>query len=132
MNSREHLETGRWGEDVAEKYLKRLRYKILGHRVRFGPREELDIVARCDDIVVFVEVKTRATESFGRPAAAVDRTKRRLVSRAAVRYLAKCRFKPCYIRFDIMEVIGTPGDKRPEVRHIENAFPLDSRYQLPM
>jgi len=127
-----HLETGQWGERTAEKYLRRLGYKILGRRVRFGPREEIDLVARLDNALIFIEVKTRASEHFGRPAAAVDASKRRLLSRAAVRYLARRNFKPSYIRFDVVEVIGRAGDTRPDVRHIENAFQLDRRYQLPM
>jgi hypothetical protein len=38
--------------------------------------------------------------------------------------------QPDYIRFDVIEVIGEPGGNEPEIRHIENAFPLDSSYRL--
>ena len=70
---------GAWGEQVAADYLDERGYRILGRNVRFGSRCELDLVARspAPETLVFVEVKTRRTEDFGRPASAVDRAKRR-------------------------------------------------------
>lgn len=122
---------GLWGEKNAAKHLKRKRYRILGQRVRVGQRNEIDIIARQGETLVFVEVKTRKSEAFGRPAAAVDGNKRRLMSRAAVRYLKERDFPKLHFRFDVVEVIGEPEDKAPQIRLIENAFTLDSRYQLP-
>ena len=52
------------------------------------------------------------------------------LSRAAVAYLKHNKLKPDHIRFDVVEVIGEAGRKAPEIRHIENAFPLDSAYRL--
>jgi putative endonuclease len=125
-----HLRTGLWGEDRAGDFLKAHGYKILGRRVRVGLRDELDLVARQGEILVFVEVKTRRTEDFGRPVASVDRAKRHSLSRAAVRYLERLK-APVSFRFDVVEVIGQEGDDAPVVRHIENAFPLDRCYMLP-
>jgi len=82
-------------------------------------------------VLVFVEVKTRRSESFGRPLAAVNRAKRHYLSRAAVRYLKRLRRPPAAFRFDIVEVIGAPGVREPTVRHVENAFPLDRCYRVP-
>jgi putative endonuclease len=127
----EHLETGEWGERQAEKALKSKKYRILGRRVRVGQRDEVDLIARSDETLVFVEVKTRASEDFGAPVAAVDAEKRRLLSRAAVRYLKMLKRPPEYFRFDVVEVIGKVGDDKPCIRHIEDAFQLDSRYVLP-
>lgn len=127
-----HLRTGVWGEAQAERHLKAKGYRILGRRVKVTARDELDLVARDGDVLVFVEVKTRKTEDFGRPVAAVDPAKRHTVSRAAVRYLEKVKYPKVYIRFDIVEVVGQEGDAAPIVRHIENAFTLDPRYQLPI
>jgi putative endonuclease len=98
--------------------------------VRFGAREEIDIVARDGGILVFVEVKTRKNEYFGRPAGSVDRKKRHLLSRAAVRYLKRLKNPRVCFRFDIVEVIGEPGDDKPKLRYIENAFTLDRIYAL--
>jgi putative endonuclease len=127
----QHIDTGEWGEDCAAQMLKSKGYKLLGRRVRFGPRFEIDIVARQGDTLVFVEVKTRKNEDFGRPIASVDRRKRHQLSKAALRYMERMRKLPPYIRFDVVEVLGTAGDRQPRIEHIENAFTLDPIYRLP-
>ena len=75
---------GAWGEQLAADYLKQRGYRMLGKNVRFGSRCELDLVVRspAPETLVFVEVKTRSTEDFGRPLSAVDRGKRRALARA--------------------------------------------------
>ena len=123
---------GRWGEAHAERMLRAKGYRILGRRVRLDRRDEIDLVARQDRVLVFVEVKTRAAEEFGRPMASVDRRKRQVLSRAAVRYLKRLREPPAYFRFDVVEVIGRRGEAAPVVRHIERAFELDRRYTIPV
>ncbi len=123
-------DTGRWGERVAEKHLRAKKYRILGRRVRVGERDELDLVARDGDVLVFVEVKTRASERYGRPIAAVDRHKRQVTSRAAVRYIRKLKNPDVLFRFDVIEVIGAPGNPLTQVRHVEEAYTLDRRYML--
>ena len=124
---------GAWGEQVAADYLDERGYRILGRNVRFGSRCELDLVARspAPETLVFVEVKTRRTEDFGRPISAVDRAKRRALGRAAVRYLRRVKAKPARIRFDVVEVVGAPGGPPPVVRHVESAFSLGPGYRLP-
>lgn len=127
----EHLATGLWGEKQAETYLKGLGFRILGRRIRVGRKDELDLLARDGDCLVFVEVKTRRSEAFGRAASAVGRDKRYRMSRAAVRYLKKLRRKPDFIRFDVVEVIGRRETGVEDIRHIPNAFPLDKPFKLP-
>lgn len=127
----EHLRTGRWGEREAEQFLKQAGFRILGRRVRVGRRDELDLIAREKDCLVFVEVKTRGSEDFGSPASAVDRKKRHAVSRAAMRYMLKLKKKPDYFRFDIVEVVGRRDEGAPVVRHIRSAFTLSPRYRVP-
>lgn len=126
-----HIRAGEWGERSAETHLADKGMKILGRRVRVGGRDEIDIVARDGSVLVFVEVKTRKNEAFGRPAAAVDRRKRHTLSRAAVRYLKKLNDRSVCFRFDVVEVVGCEEENKPIIRHIENAFPLESRYSLP-
>ena len=121
-----HLQTGRRGEKRAETFLKKAGYKILGRRVRVGKHDEIDLIARQDDTLVFVEVKARADEAHGRPSAAVNREKRRRLSRAAVTFLQARKLRPPYIRFDVVEVIEEPF----EIRHIENAFQLEGGYRI--
>jgi putative endonuclease len=125
-----HLRAGVWGEDKADEFLKAKGYRILGRRVRIGVRDELDLVARQGEVLVFVEVKTRGSEDFGRPIASVDRRKQHTLSRAAVRYLKKLK-APVSFRFDVVEVVGREGNEAPLIRHIENAFQLDRCYSLP-
>jgi len=124
-------DAGRWGEGQAADCLVRKGYRILGRRVRVGARDEIDLVARDGKTLVFVEVKTRGVESFGRPLSAVDRAKRHALSRAAVRYLERLKNPRVCFRFDVVEVIGAVGAARPVVRHVPNAFALDRRYVLP-
>jgi len=125
-----HLKSGKWGERQATRLLKSKGWKIIGERVRVGKRDEIDIIADHGGVLIFVEVKTRKTEDFGRPISAVNQKKRRNLSRAAVAYLKKNRLQPDYLRFDVVEVIGAPDMDPPQIRHIENAFQLDSRYKL--
>ena len=128
-----HLVAGVWGEQVAERSLKEKGCKIIGRRVRVGARDEIDLLVRDGQVLVFVEVKTRRNEAFGRPVDAVDQAKRRHLSRAAIRYLTRLKpgERPDYFRFDVVEVIGEPGAAAPEVRHLENVFTLGSGYRLP-
>lgn len=125
-----HLRSGKWGEQRAVRFLKLRHYKILGQRVRVGKHDEIDIVATHGDILAFVEVKTRKNEKYGRPFSAVNKDKRKRLSRAAVHYLKKKKIEPEFIRFDVIEVIGEPGKESPVIRHIENAFQLDPSYRL--
>jgi putative endonuclease len=125
-----HLRSGLWGEQQAEFYLRGKGLKILGRRLRIGLRDEIDLVARDQEILVFVEVKTRKSEDFGRPFQSIDKRKRHALSRAAVRYLQRLK-QPVNFRFDVVEVIGGPEGGVPVLRHIENAFQLDRCYALP-
>jgi putative endonuclease len=126
-----HLASGLWGEEQAARFLRAKGWSIEGRRVRVGARDEIDLVARSGRILVFVEVKTRANEQFGRPFSAVRRDKRRVLSRAAYRYLEQLREKPEYFRLDVVEVVGQPGREPEAIRHIENAFQLEGGYRLP-
>jgi putative endonuclease len=121
-----HLKAGRLGEKKAERFLRKRGYKMIGRRVRVGRHDEIDLIARDGETMVFVEVKTRKNEIYGRPAAAVTREKRRKLSRAAVVFLQKRKLRPPYIRFDIVEVIEEPFD----IRHIQNAFQLEGGYRI--
>lgn len=126
-----HLRTGEWGEEQAARMLSGKGYRILGQRVRVGRRDELDIVARHGEVLVFVEVKTRQGEEYGRPISSVNRAKRHSLSRAAIGYMKQLRQKPDYFRFDVVEIVGSDRSTDPVVRHVENAFTLDRGYRIP-
>ena len=122
---------GLWGEREAELHLKAKGYKILARRLRIGRRDEIDLLARDEDALVFIEVKTRAGEDYGRPFSAVDRGKRHNLARAAVRYMNRLHPQPGSFRFDVVEVIGKQDNPNPVIRHIENAFPLPRHLRVP-
>jgi putative endonuclease len=126
-----HLQTGAWGEERAEQFLRARGYTVVGRRVRVGRRDEIDLIMRERDVLVFVEVKTRANERMGRPFAHVSREKSRNISRAAMRYMLKLKNKPPYFRFDVVEVIGKIDAGDPVIRHIPNAFVLPRWYRVP-
>jgi putative endonuclease len=123
----EHLRRGKLGEKAAKKHLRRSGLKFLAANFR-SPRGEIDLVFRDRDCLVFVEVKTRSSEDWTRPAAAVNANKRRLLSRAALDYLKLLKNPSVKIRFDIVEVLLRDGAVR-EIRHLPNTFALSPPYR---
>ena len=117
-----HLLYGELGERAATKWLKRQGLKFLTANFR-SKRGEIDLIFRERDCLVFVEVKTRSSEEWVRPAAAVDRERRERLSRAALDYLRLLKNPVVKIRFDIVEVLLNEGVVR-EVRHLPNTFEL--------
>lgn len=122
-----HLRHGALGERAAKKYLQRKGLKFLTANFR-SHRGEIDLVFRDDDCLVFVEVKTRSSEDWVRPAAAVNARKRRLLSQTALDYLRLLRNPPVKIRFDIVEVLLQDSEVR-EIRHLPNTFPMEKPYR---
>ncbi|MEY2408552.1 MAG: putative endonuclease [Verrucomicrobiota bacterium] len=122
-----HLQRGKLGEEAARKHLSRLGLKFLTANFR-SRRGEIDIVFREKDCLVFVEVKTRSTEDWVRPAAAVNARKRRLLSQTAFDYLKLLQHPAVKIRFDVVEVLLADGRVR-EVRHLPGTFPLSTPYR---
>jgi len=123
----EHLRRGELGERAAKKYLQQQGLKFLTANFR-SERGEIDLVFRDGDCLAFVEVKTRSSEEWTRPAAAVDARKRRLLSQTALDYLRRLKHPQVKIRFDIVEVLLTDGLVR-EIRHLPNTFPMAKPYR---
>jgi putative endonuclease len=84
-------------------------------------------VCRENDTLVFVEVKTRTREDFGRPLEAVDRAKQKRISRGALAWLRMLENPDILFRFDVVEVIIV-DEAKPRVGLIKNAFPLSKPY----
>lgn len=112
---------GARGEEIAVAYLKRQKYRIIetNFRCRCG---EVDIIARDGKTLVFVEVKTRRTASYGLPQLAVTPFKQRQISKAALTYLSKNRLMEENARFDVVSIFLL--DTSPAVDHIKNTFDL--------
>lgn len=109
---------GAQGEDLAASYLQRHGIRILERNYRRG-YGEIDIVARDGTILVFVEVKTAATDDFGQPEEWVDNRKQRQIARMAAAYLQEHGIRDVDCRFDVVTVNKTKND---EINHIQNAF----------
>lgn len=123
----EHLRRGELGERAAKKFLRRAGLKFLCANYA-SARGEIDLIFRDADCLVFVEVKTRSSEDWTRPAAAVDARKRRLICQTALDYLRLLKNPEVKIRFDIVEVLLENGGVR-EIRHLPNTFPMEKPYR---
>jgi putative endonuclease len=124
---------GDWAERCTADWLRRERgFRIIARNWRnpADRREEIDLVARDDGVLVFVEVKARAADALVPGYFAVDERKRRVLRRAIRCYLQQLREPPVTFRFDIVEV-GLPASFRqaPQIRHFENVplFPKHFR-----
>lgn len=114
-------EIGDFGEDVAEKYLKDNDYEVLkrNFRLKFG---EIDIIAKQNDCIVFVEVKTRKSSDFGQPSEYVNLRKQIRIKKASAVYID---IENNDIRFDVIEVFYSERGGNlvlNSINHIENAF----------
>jgi putative endonuclease len=125
--SSEHIRRGALGEKLACRFLRRKGYKILYRNFRGRRGGEIDIVCRDHDTLVFVEVKTRAREDFGRPIAAVDRRKQQRVSRGGLSWLRLLDNPDILFRFDVVEVL-LADERKPRLELIQNAFQLPKPY----
>ncbi len=116
----EHLRRGRMGERAARRYLRKAGLKFLYANFR-GEQGEIDLIFRDKEILVFVEVKTRSSEAWRRPAAAVNRDKQRRIVATARDYLRLLERSDIPVRYDIVEVLLEEGRVN-EIRHQPNAF----------
>src|SRR5258707_3727617 len=122
-----HLLRGELGERAARKHLQSNGLKFLTANFR-SARGEVDLVFREADCLVFIEVKTRSSEDWVRPAAAVNAERRRRLSRTALDYLRLLKNPQAKIRFDIVEVLLQDGAVS-EVRHLPNTFVMERPYR---
>ena len=127
--SRSSLDLGRRGEKLARKHLRRAGLKILARNYRCSVGE-IDIIAldsstrRRDgaETVVFVEVKTRSSDQYTDPEAAVDKDKRRRMRKTANYYLTTHDAGGFNARFDIVSILITDEQRKPQIKHIVDAL----------
>ncbi len=112
---------GRLGESLAERHLRDQGYEIVcrNYRTRFG---EIDIIAKDRGTIVFVEVKSRRSITYGSARSAITPQKRRKMSMLALYYLKTTRQTSARARFDVVNICS--GDGEPNVDVIKNAFEL--------
>ena len=112
---------GAWGEETAQKYLKKKGYKIKerNYRSRFG---EIDIIAEKGDMLAFVEVKLRKNADFGSACEYVTYAKQKKLRATAEIWLAENGAEKAP-QFDVIEIYAPLGaGKSFELNHIKNAF----------
>src|SRR5699024_2941932 len=114
-------EIGNEGEDLAAAYLETKGYTILDRNYHFE-HAEVDIAALDDaGIIVFIEVKKRATNYFGESEEYVDDAKMENVYKAAEAWVYERKMDGYPVRFDVISIIQK-GNEAPEIKHFENAF----------
>ena len=113
-----HNETGDEGEQIAVKWLLNQEYVILERNYRFK-RDEVDIIASKDDLIIFIEVKTRSNNYLGEPEEAVSISKQKRIIKVANHYMMDNDLEN-EARFDIFGIILNKTTKN--IHHIEGAF----------
>jgi len=114
---------GEKSESVAVDFLKKQGYRIieLNYRTKLG---EIDIIAKQEKTLVFIEVKARKSSRFGRPELAVTPKKQRKISMVALYYLKSTKQGNAKARFDVVAINSAKAKESPNIKIIKNAFEL--------
>lgn len=122
-----HNDIGKLGEDIAANFLKKNGYSIVERNIHLS-YNEIDIVAKNKEFIVFVEVKTRSVgkdlySPYGTPATAVTKQKQKRTITAALQYLNKNKYIKLQPRVDVIEVyLDKETAEVLKINHIDNAF----------
>lgn len=111
--------TGDYGEELACKFLKDNKYKILERNYRISGGE-IDIVAKDKDYLVFVEVKTRYSHDFGTPEESITPWKIKALLKTALFYIQKINWGDKGYRLDLVTVDFTNNPEKPKIELIKN------------
>ncbi len=109
--------TGQSGEDLAARFLEANGYQIIERNYRYR-RAEVDLIAQKEQLLIFVEVKTRKNNNFGNPEDFVDHRKAAHIIAAADHYVHQHNWQGD-IRFDIIAILTKP---RLDIQHMQDAF----------
>lgn len=112
-------ETGDLGEEYARRHLLRNGYEVLESNWRYK-KWEVDLIARVDTTLVFIEVKTRTSEYFGPPSSFFTAKQARRITGAAAQYMVATGHDRA-IRFDFISILIDPLD-RYTLKHMEDVF----------
>ena len=107
------------GEKIVQGFLLNKGYEILETNY-YTKKGEIDIIAKNDNCIVFIEVKTRTNFKFGTPAMAVNSEKKKRIKNSAKIFLHINKLYNSDVRFDIVEVLINNG--KCEINHIEGAM----------
>ncbi len=114
-------EIGKWGEDVAARYLEDKGYRIVARHFthRIG---EIDIVAAKDGRIIFVEVKTRTNNRFGAPEESIGWSKQNKLRRTADVYMLQHKLHNVPYQIDSVAVMRDLMKQETTIRHLENVI----------
>ncbi len=114
-----HNDIGKIGEQLAYNFLENKGYQILEINWRYR-KAEIDLIAKDGETLVFIEVKTRSTDLFGKPEEAISPRKERLLTDAAAAYMEQINHDWA-VRFDVISIIYR-DEKHYTLEHFEDAF----------
>jgi putative endonuclease len=123
----ENIRRGSLGENEACRFLRKKGYKVLYRNFKRKGGGEIDIVCRDGDTLVFVEVKTRATDDLRRPVDDIRASQKRRISKGALTWLRMLDNPDIVFRFDVVEIIDD-NETKPRLELIQNAFELSKPY----
>ena len=114
---------GQIGEELAARFLEKKGYRLVlaNYKVPIGRNRlgatvtgEIDLIALVGDVLCFVEVKTRSSDEFASPLAAVDLRKQRQIIRTAKVYRKIFRLNPMKFRYDVVSIV-LDNHSRPKI-----------------
>lgn len=114
-----HNELGRYGEEIGKLFLEQKHFEILHLNWKYS-YYEIDIIASKNNVLHFIEVKTRRSEQFGLPEESVDKKKLKKMMNAAEEFLF--RF-PAWkrVQYDVLSISFSNSDE-PEFFFIEDVY----------
>ena len=118
MNTRD---LGNYGEDLACSYINSKKYEIIERNFR-KRNGELDIIAKKDDILIFIEVKSRYSTYLCSPREAVNYLKQKTIKNLARYFIHINNLYDFYVRFDVIEIYLNNYDDNYTITHLEDAF----------
>ena len=116
-----NAQVGRFGEALARKYLLKKGYKIIGQNVKLS-YQEIDLVTKRKNQIIFIEVKTRTSDSFGQAEEAMTQAKIGKLKKARNHYLVVNNFDPEQVRFDLLAIDIDRVKKIAKIKHYLDIF----------
>lgn len=112
---------GSFGEDLSINYLIDNGYYILekNYRNKIG---EIDIICKKNNLLIFIEVKSRYTNDYGFPIESVTYYKRRKIIKVSMLYVILNKYNNFNIRYDVIEVFFNKNNELFNINHTTDAF----------
>jgi len=118
----DNKKTGNMGEDIAAQFLEDKGFRIIQRNFRYSTFGEIDIIAKQNEYLVFIEVKTYRTEEFGEPVLLVNRKKQEKIRKLAQIFMLQKKISDIDCRFDVIGIKIGKGESGNLINHIDNAF----------